>query len=145
MLLKCNRFIFLQNSKIIFCNNCISCCDKAKLRSAKTVQYRDKLIVTVLHDINKKLGSAHLNVLAFQQACTKKLIKFTFFQLVPRPISTVKEGDWVVVIYEQEKFIGKVVNVVNGQAALQCLTKPLGINTPQDFEADTVYYTSIMP
>ena len=52
-------------------------------------------------------------------------------------------------IYEEEKFIGKVVNVVNGQAARQCLTKPLGINTPQDFEADTVhyetvYYTSIM-
>ena len=39
---------------------------------------------------------------------------------------------------------------MNGQAAVQCLTKPLGINTPQDFEADTVYYetvyyTSIMP
>ena len=67
-----------------------------------------------------------------------------------RPISTVKEGDWVVVIYEGEKFIGKVVNAVNGQAVVQCLTKPLGINTPQDFEADTVYYetvyyTSIMP
>ena len=67
-----------------------------------------------------------------------------------RPISTVKEGDWVVVICEGEKFIGKVVNAVNGQAVVQCLTKPLGINTPQDFEADTVYYetvyyTSIMP
>ena len=80
----------------------------------------------------------------------KKINKVHFFQLVPRPISTVKEGDWVVAIYEGEKFIGKVVNVVNGQAAVQCLTKPLGINTPQDFEADTVYYktlyyTSIMP
>ena len=59
---------------------------------------------------------------------------------MPRPISTVNEGDWVVVIYEEEKFIVKVANVVNGQAAMQCLTKPLGINTPQDFEADTVYY-----
>ena len=69
---------------------------------------------------------------------------------MPRPISTGKKGDWVVVIYEEEKFIGKVANVVNGQAAVQCLTKPLGINTSQDFEADsvyyeTVYYTSIMP
>ena len=40
--------------------------------------------------------------------------------------------------------------MVNGQAVEQCLAKPLGINTPQDFEADTVYsepvcYTSIMP
>ena len=39
---------------------------------------------------------------------------------------------------------------MNGQAAVQCPTKPLGINTSQDFEADTVYYetvyyTSIMP
>ena len=75
---------------------------------------------------------------------------------MPRPISNVKEEDWVVVIYEEEKFIGKVVNVVNGQAAVQCLwalginIMPLGINTLEDFEADTVYYetiyyTSIMP
>ena len=41
----------------------------------------------------------------------------------------------------KEKFIG---NVVNGQAARQCVTKPLGINILQDFEADTVY-TFIMP
>ena len=145
MLLKCNFFIFLQNSKIISCNNCISCCDKAKLRSAKTVQYRDKLIVTVLHDINKKTRVCSSQCACLLAGMYKKINKVHFFQLVPRPISTVKEGDWVVVIYEQEKFIGKVANVVNGQAALQCLTKPLGINTLQDFEADTVYYTSIMP
>ena len=53
MLLKYNCFIFLQNSNLISCNNCISCCDKARL-SAKTIQYRDKLIVTVLHDINNR-------------------------------------------------------------------------------------------
>ena len=66
---------------------------------------------------------------------------------MPRPISTMKEGDWVVVIYEEEKFNGKAANVVNGQAAMH---EALGINTPQDFEADTVYYetayyTPIMP
>ena len=32
---------------------------------------------------------------------------------------------------------------MNGQAAVQCLTKPLGINTSQDFEADTVYYETV--
>ena len=47
ILSKYNCFIFLQNSNLIFCNNCISCFDKAKLRSAKTMQYRNKLIVTV--------------------------------------------------------------------------------------------------
>ena len=52
MLLKYNCFSFLQNPNLISCNNCISCCDKTKLRSAKTIQYRDKLIATVLHDIN---------------------------------------------------------------------------------------------
>ena len=48
-----------------------------------------------------------------------------------------------VVIYEEEKFIGKVANVVSGQAVVQCLTKPLGINKPQDFEADTVYWETV--
>ena len=80
----------------------------------------------------------------------QKINKVHFFQLVTRSIITLKEGDWLVVIYEEEKCIVKVANVVIGQAAMQCLTKPLGINTPQDFEADTiycetVYYTSIMP
>ena len=51
----------------------------------------------------------------------------------------MKEGDWVDVTYEEKKFIGKVTNVVNVQAVVHCLTKPLGINTLQDFEADTVY------
>ena len=140
----------MQNSNLISCNNCISCCDKTKLRSAKAIQYRDKLTVIVLHDINNRT-----RVYSAQCACLlvdiyKKINKVHFFRLVPRPISTVKEGDWVVVIYEEKKFIGKVVNVVNRQAAVQCLTKPLGESTPQDLEADTVYhetvyYTSIMP
>ena len=66
-------------------------------------------------------------------------------------MSSVNKGDWVVVIYEQEKFIEKVMNIVNGQAAVQCLTKSLGVNILQVFEKDdyvyyeTVYYTSITP
>ena len=51
------------------------------------------------------------------------------------------------------KSIGKVINIMNEQAAVKCLlTKPLGVNTPQDFEKDddsvyyvAVYYTSIFP
>ena len=100
MLLKCSCFILLQNSNLISCNNWISCCDKAKLRSAKTIQYRDKLIATVLHDTNNRT-----RVYSAQCACLlvdmyKKINKVHFFQLVPRPISTLKEGDWAVVIYE---------------------------------------------
>ena len=45
--------------------------------------------------------------------------------------------------FQIKKFIAKVANVVNGQATVQYLTKPLGINTPQDFEADTVYYETV--
>ena len=54
MVLKYNCFNFLQSSNPLSCNYCISCCDKAKLRSAKTMQYRDKLIVSVLHDTNNR-------------------------------------------------------------------------------------------
>ena len=71
----------------------------------------------------------------FSRYVEKNKNKVHFFQLVPRSISTVKEGDWAVAIYEEEKLIG---NVVNGQAARQCITKPLGKNILQDFEADTV-------
>ena len=44
------------------------------------------------------------------------------------------------------------MNIMNGKAVVKYLvTKPLGVNTPQDFEKDdsvyyvTVYYTSIFP
>ena len=48
------KYMFHFLAKLQFhCNNC-SCCDKGKLRSAKTIQYRDKLIVTVLHGINNR-------------------------------------------------------------------------------------------
>ena len=130
----------MQNSNLISCNNCISCCDKAKLRSAKTIQY--KLIVTILHDINNTTRVYSAQCACFLVDIYKNINKFHFFQLVPRPISTLREEiGWL--IYEEEKFIGKVANVVNDRAAVQCLTKPLGINTSQDFEADTVYYETV--
>ena len=93
MLLKCNCFIFLQNSNLTSCNNCISCCDKTKLRSAKTIQYRDKLIVTVLHDINNRTRVYSAQCTCLLVDMYKKVNKVNFFQLVPRPISTVKEGE----------------------------------------------------
>ena len=143
MPLKCNYFIFLQNPNLISCSNCISCCDKAKSRSAKTIQYRDKLIVTVLYNLDNRTRIYSAQCTCLFVNMNQKTNKVHFFQLVPRPIRTVKEGDWVVVIYEEKKFIGKLANVVNSQAAVQCLTKPLGINTPQDFEADIVYYETV--
>ena len=65
---------------------------------------------------------------------------------------TKQLGDYVVVIYEEQKFIQKMMSIMNGQAAVKCLlNKPLGVNTPQDFEKDDsvyyviVYYISIFP
>ena len=79
MLLKYNCFIFLQNSNFISCNNCISCCDKAKLRNVKTIKYRDKLIVTVLHDINNRTRVYSAQYASLLVDMYKKLIRFTFF------------------------------------------------------------------
>ena len=70
----------------------------------------------------------------------EKTKKVHFFQLVPRPISTVKEGYWMAVIHEEEIFIGKVANVVNGQAATQT-----HCDCVYTVYYKTVYYTSIWP
>ena len=50
-----------------------------------------------------------------------------------------------MVIYEEEKFLGKITTIKNGQAQVRCLEKPLGINSPQDFEreADAIFYEDI--
>ena len=57
-----------------------------------------------------------------------------------------------MVVYEQERFLGKVVSIKNGQAQVRCLEKPLGVNSPQDFERESdaifykeVYKTDIVP
>ena len=70
----------------------------------------------------------------------EKTNKVHFFQLVPRPISTVKEGYWVAVIHEEEIFIGKVANVVNGQVATQS-----HCDCVYTVYYKTVYYFSIWP
>ena len=51
-------------------------------------------------------------------------------------INEVEVGMWVIVIYEDEKFLGKVLKKVSDQCCVRCLTKPFGIRTPQDMERE---------
>ena len=57
----------------------------------------------------------------------------------------VNEGQWVLVIYEEEKFIGKVLHKKNDMIMVRCLEKPFGIRIPQDFEKeeDAIYYDTV--
>ena len=55
----------------------------------------------------------------------------------------VNEGDWVIVVYEGERFIGKVMTeAVNEDVCVRCLEKPFGINEPQKLEReeDAIFY-----
>ena len=72
------------------------------------MQYRDKLIVTILHDISNRTRVYSAECACLLVGVYKKNDKVHFFQLVPRPISIVKEGDWVVVIYEEENSLAKL-------------------------------------
>ena len=42
-------------------------------------------------------------------------------ELIPIPNEKVKEGMWVIVIYEEEKWIGKVVTKCHDQVCIRCL------------------------
>ena len=56
----------------------------------------------------------------------------------------VKQGMWVTIVYEGEKFLGKVQHKAVGEINVRCLEKPLGINTPQLFEhGDGIYYKEV--
>ena len=56
----------------------------------------------------------------------------------------VKAGMWVVVVYEEERFIGKVQHKKAGEVNVRCLEKPLGINLPQLFEpGERIYYAKM--
>ena len=64
----------------------------------------------------------------------------------------VKIGMWVKVVYEGEKFLGKVTDVKNGYYAVRCLERPFCIGQPQQFEKesqviyyDEVYKTDVKP
>ena len=57
----------------------------------------------------------------------------------------IKVGQWVKVIYEEETFIGKVVEKKNGESRVQCLQKPFGIKMPQQMERDeeAIFYEHV--
>ena len=50
--------------------------------------------------------------------------------LIPIPYEKVKEWMWVIVIYEEEKWIGKVVTKGHDQVCVRCLEKPFVIHQP---------------
>ena len=59
---------------------------------------------------------------------------------------------WVLVIYEMEKFIGRVAAKKCQQVMVHCLEKPFGIGVAQKFEREneaiyyrTVYSTTVVP
>ena len=66
----------------------------------------------------------------------------------------VKSGMWVLVFYEQEKCLGKVIEKREGQVRVRCLKKPFGVNMPQNMERehgavfyhnDNVYKANVKP
>jgi len=59
----------------------------------------------------------------------------------------VKEGDWVQVIYEEERFLGKILKKQVNEIQVRCLEKPYGIREPQEFEReeDAIFYQHVYP
>ena len=47
----------------------------------------------------------------------------------------VKSGMWIIVIYEEEKWLGRVLEIRGGQVRVQCLEKPFGVTGPQKLES----------
>ena len=54
--------------------------------------------------------------------------------LIPIPYEKVKEGMWVIVIDEEEKWNGKVVTKCHDQVCVRCSEKPFGIHQLQLLE-----------
>ena len=63
--------------------------------------------------------------------------------LVTINFEDVQLNSWVLVIYEEEKFMGKVLAKGATKVKVQCLTKPYGIPTAQEFEKDAIYYDEV--
>ena len=51
----------------------------------------------------------------------------------------------VIIIYENEKFLGNVIEKKSNQIRVRCLEKPLSLNDPQDLqrEEDAVYFDCV--
>ena len=58
--------------------------------------------------------------------------------------SDVIENMWVIVIYKEEKFLGRVLEKRNSEYLVKCLQKPLGIREPQEMEKDAIFYEKII-
>ena len=65
--------------------------------------------------------------------------------LIPIPYEKVKEGMWVIVLYEEEKWIGKVVTKCHDQVCVRCLEKLFAIHQPQllEREEDSIYFSQV--
>ena len=57
----------------------------------------------------------------------------------------VRSGMWVLVFYEQEKWLGKVIEKREGQVRVRCLEKPFGVNMSQNMERkhEAVFYHNV--
>ena len=56
----------------------------------------------------------------------------------------VEESDWVVVLYEEEQFLDKVVGKAGKFARVRCLEKPYTIKEPQFLEREgAIWYNTI--
>ena len=62
----------------------------------------------------------------------------------PMAYDDVSAGMWVVVMYEGERFLGKVIQKKCGEYLVKCLSMPFGVRIPQQYEDDEgVYYTEV--
>ena len=64
-------------------------------------------------------------------------------QRSPLDYEDVRINAWIVVMYEEEKFLGCVLSKGPWQFNVRCLEKPYGIDTAHDFEKDLVYYSEV--
>ena len=53
-------------------------------------------------------------------------------------IESVSQGQWLLVEYEKEFFLGIVLSVSASSAHVRCLEKPYGISEPQDLEKENI-------
>ena len=54
----------------------------------------------------------------------------------------IKEGDWVLVEYKEERFLGKVICVQGNEVQVRCLQKPYGIGEPKEFDVKKMQYST---